>query len=204
MSTQTTNSGSRRPYRKRQRAEGEQRTRERIAAAAAELHGNVGPAKTTVTAIAERAGVQRATVYRHFPTDEALFDACTAHFYARHPLPDPTAWSELERPADRLRQALKELYGWYEETEDMLSNVTRDAAHTPAGARERFAAYFERVRATLMAGRRERGRARQRVAAAVGHATGFPTWRSLVREQGLDQHDAVDLMLATVEAAASR
>lgn len=204
MSTQKAQPVRPRPYRKRQRAEQEQRTRERIAAATAALHGSVGPANTTVKAVAERAGVQRATVYRHFPTDEALFDACTAHFYSRHPLPDPDAWTAIERPADRLRRALEELYGWYGETEDMLSNVTRDAAHTPAGARRRFLAYFDRVHAILMAGRRERGRARKRVAAALGHATGFATWQSLVRQQGLDQDDAVALMLSMVDAAAAR
>jgi len=204
MSTQNAQSVIPRRYRKRRRAEQEQRTRERIAAAAAALHGSVGPANTTVKAVAERAGVQRATVYRHFPTDEALFDACTAHFYSRHPLPDPDAWRAIERPADRLRRALEELYGWYGETEDMLSNVTRDAAHTPAGARQRFLAYFDRVVETLMAGRRERGRARKRVVAALGHATGFATWQSLVRQQALDQDDAVALMVSMVDAAAAR
>jgi AcrR family transcriptional regulator len=204
MSTQKTQPARPRPYRKRQRAEQEQRTRERIAAATAALHGSVGPANTTVKAVAERAGVQRATVYRHFPTVEALFDACTAHFYSRHPLPDPDRWVAIEPPTDRLRRALAELYSWYGETEDMLSNVIRDAAHTPAGARQRFLAYFDRVRASLMAGRRERGPARQRVAAAIGHATGFATWQSLVRQQGLDHDDAVALMVSMVDAAAAR
>ena len=204
MDTQNTQSPARRPYRKRRRAEQERRTRERIAAAAAALHGSVGPANTTVKAVAERAGVQRATVYRHFPNDAALFEACTTHFYSRHPLPDPDAWLAIEHPGDRLRQALAELYCWYEETEDMLSNVTRDAAVTPAAARERFLAYFDRVRATLMVSRRERGRARRRVTAAIGHATGFATWKSLVREQGLDQHDAVTLMASMVDAAAAQ
>ena len=203
MGTQNTQTVRRRPYQKRRRAEQERHTRERIAAAAAALHGSVGPANTTVKAIAERAGVERATVYRHFPTDEALFEACTAHFYGRHPLPDPDTWMAIEGPAERLRRALAELYAWYEETEGMLSNVTRDAAYTPAAARERYLAYFERVRATLMAGRRGRGRARRRVAAAIGHATGFATWKSLVREQGLDQDDAVALMVSMVDAAAA-
>jgi AcrR family transcriptional regulator len=204
MSIQRRHPARRRPYRKRQRAEQERRTRERIAAAAVALHGSIGPANTTVKAVAERAGVQRATVYRHFPTDEALFDACTAHFYSRHPRPDPDGWATIEDPAERLRRALRELYGWYAETEGMLANVTRDAAHTPAGARERALAYFERVHASLMAGRGERRRARRRVAAAIGHAVGFPTWRSLVREQKLDPDDAVSLMVSMVDAAGPR
>jgi len=200
MDSEITESG-RRPYRKRVRAEQEHRTRERIAAATAALHGSVGPANTTVSAVAERAGVQRATVYRHFPTDDALFEACTAHFYARHPLPDAGAWSAIADPTKRLRQALTDLYAWFAETEDMLANVTRDAAYTPPGPRERFRSYFAHVRGTLMAGRRERGRARKRVAAAIGHATTFATWRSLVREQGLGQGEAVQLMASMVGQA---
>jgi AcrR family transcriptional regulator len=200
MSTETTETG-RRPYRKRVRAEQEQRTRERIAAATAALHGSVGPANTTVSAVAERAGVERATVYRHFPTEESLFEACTAHFYDRHPLPDARAWSEIADPTDRLGRALADLYEWFEETEDMLANVTRDAAHTPPGPRERFRSYFEHVHATLMRGRHERGRARKRVRAAIGHAITFATWRSLVREHGLDQREAVELMVSMVDQA---
>ena len=201
MSIETTDAAPRRPYRKRQRAEQEERTRERIAAATADLHGSVGPSRTTVSAIAERAGVQRATVYRHFPTDEALFEACTAHFYARHPLPDAATWTHISDPTKRLRRALTELYGWFEETEDMLANVTRDAAYTPEAPRERFRSYFEHVRATLMAGRKERGRARERIAAGIGHAITFPTWRSLVREQGLEHGEAVKVMVSMVGRA---
>ena len=201
MGAETPKAGERRPYRKRQRAEQEQRTRERIAAATAALHGSVGPANTTVSAVAERAGVQRATVYRHFPTAEALFEACTAHFYGRHPLPDAGAWGEIVDPTDRLKRALADLYAWFEETENMLTNVTRDAAHTPPGPRERFRSYFEHVHATLMAGRRERGRRRERVTAAIGHAITFATWHSLVREHGLDQSEAVDLMVSMVGQA---
>ena len=192
----------RRPYRKRQRAERERSTRERITAAAVALHGSVGPAGTTVKAIAERAGVERATVYRHFPDADALFEACTAHFYARHPMPDADRWSAIKAPDDRLRRALEDLYTWYEETEEMLLNVTRDAAHTPAAARQRFLGYFERAHVILMVGRRDRGRARARVGAAIGHAIAFSTWRSLAREQGLERDEAVGLMAALVELAA--
>ena len=126
------------------------------------------------------------------------------HFYGRHPLPDPSGWTEIEDPPDRLRQALDELYRWFSETENMLDNVTRDAAYTPPGPRERFRAYFEAARATLVRGRTERGRRRGRVAAAVGHAISFPTWRSLVREQGLEHGEAVELMVALVECGAER
>ena len=165
------------------------------------LHGTVGPARATVSAIAKEAGVQRATVYRHFPDDETLFDACTAHFYALHPLPDLEAWGRIADPGERLRTALTELYAWYGETEEMLANTQRDAAHVPQRTRERFLAYFAAAHRTLMRGRPERGKARRRVAAAVAHGTSFYTWSSLVPQGGLTDADAVELMARMVAAA---
>ena len=192
-----------RPYRKRTRAESEQRTRQTITEAAVALHQSVGPARTSVKAIAERARVDRATVYRHFPDEQALFDACTAHYYARHPMPDPSEWRTIT-PADaRLRRALADLYAWFAETEQMLNPGIRDIESVPVGAREAFFGYFNAVRAALMSGRAERGRARARVSAAIGHATSFPTWRSLVRDQQLSADDAIELMSAMVTAAAA-
>jgi AcrR family transcriptional regulator len=102
----------RRRYRKRRRAELEAQTRLRITEAAVELHGSVGPARTTISAVADRAGVQRATVYRHFRDEDALFEACSSHWMAQHPLPDAVAWSAIEDPDERLRTALHELYAW--------------------------------------------------------------------------------------------
>src|ERR1043165_6274272 len=148
-----TSIASRRPYRKRKRAASELGTRQRITDAAVALHQTVGPARTSVKAIAERAGVERATVYRHFPDEQALFDACTAHYYARHPMPDSQRWAAIEQPDERLHVALADLYAWYAETEQMLSPGVRDIDHVPAGSREAFFAYFQAVHATLMAGR---------------------------------------------------
>jgi AcrR family transcriptional regulator len=191
----------RRPYRKRKRAASELETRTRITEAAVALHQAVGPARTTVKAIAARAGVDRATVYRHFPDAPALFDACTSHYYAQHPMPDPRQWTAL-KPMDRLRAALTDLYAWYGETEEMLASGIRDIEHVPADARDAFLGYFDTVRAALMDGRAERGRARVRVFGAIGHAINFLTWRSLIREQQLTTEEAVALMVATVRAAA--
>ncbi len=191
-----------RPYRKRKRAVSELETRQRITEAAVALHQTVGPAHTSVKAIAERAGVDRATVYRHFPDEQALFDACTSHYYARHPMPDPTRWAAIGDPDERLRAALADLYTWYRETEGMLAPGIRDMEHVPAGSREAFLAYFRNVHAVLMAGRRERGRTRLRIGGAIGHAINFHTWHSLVREQQLSVDDAITLMAATVNAAA--
>lgn len=166
------------------------------------LHQTVGPARTSVKAIAERAGVDRATIYRHFPTMQALFDACTSHYYALHPMPDPGQWAEITSPDARLRTGLLELYGWYAETEQMLHSGIRDLDHVPAGSRDAFLAYFGAAHAALMAGRRQRGRTRRRVSGAVAHAISFDTWRSLVREQQLTADEAVLLVTAMVEAAA--
>src|SRR5256885_10189304 len=108
-----------RKYELKARAESQQRTRERIAAAAAELHAEVGVAKTTVADIARRAGVQRLTVYNHFPDLEALLPACTAHWMAASPPPDLGDALALTDPAERLRTALTALYGWYRATAPM-------------------------------------------------------------------------------------
>ena len=194
-----------RPYRKRLRAEQEQATRERITEAAVTLHGSVGPAHTTVSGVAREAGVQRATVYRHFPTEESLFEACTAHYWARHPRPDPGSWAEIRDPAKRLRRGLGEMYAFFEDVEPMLEKTSRDAAVVPAMATARrvFLGYLDAVANALAAGRRERGAARQRVRAALGHAVSFSTWQSLVRQQGLGTAEAVAVMAAMVEAAGS-
>lgn len=199
-------SGNGRRYRKRRRAELEDETRRRITEAAVELHGSLGPAKTTISAVAERAGVQRATVYRHFPDEEALFGACSAHWRSQHPLPDLAEWAAIGDPEERLRVALTSLYAWYERGEGMLEKTTRDATLVPAmqPAVESMGAWFVEAVATIMRGRRERGARRRRVEATVGHAISFFAWRSLVRQQGLSDAEAVDLMQGLVALAAAK
>ena len=192
----------RRRYRKRQRALSELETRQRITQAAVALHQTVGPARTSVKAIAERAGVDRATVYRHFPDEQALFDACTSHYYTRHPMPNPEQWAEITRPEERLRTALAELYAWYADTEPMLDAGIRDIDHVPAGSRAAFFGYFAAVHAALMTGRHERGRPRVCVSGAIAHAINFHTWRSLVREQQLSADEVIPLIMAMVQTAA--
>jgi AcrR family transcriptional regulator len=191
-----------RKYTKRRRAESEQETRLRITEAAVALHGSVGPARTTISAIADKAGVQRATVYRHFPDEKTLFAACSGHYTALNPPPDLTAWNEKDAGA-RLRRALTEMYAWYGRTEPMLENVLRDAPMVPAMAEpvSLRLAYLDMVIDALLTGRRERGHARRRVKAALTHALSFPTWQSLVRANGLKDDEAVSLMAGLVEAA---
>ncbi len=153
-----------------------------------------------MSAVAAHAGVRRSTLYRHFPDEAALFDACTAHWAAANPPPDLVAWSIVDDPDDRLTVALGEIYAFYRRTEAMLENLFRDEVTVPI-VRERFAAfrgYFVAARDTLMKGRRLRGAAKLRTQAAVGHAIAFSTWKSLVREQGLDDADAAELMCALV------
>lgn len=199
MSTQ-----SKRAYRKRRRAQLEAETRLRITEAAVDLHGSVGPARTTISAVADRAGVQRATVYRHFPDEGALFGACSAHWMSQHPLPDVEAWSATADPHERVRVALDDVYGWYARGEYMLEKTTRDTALVPAmqPVMEAFAAWLGLAADAVSRGRAERGRRRRRVRAAIGHALAFATWQSLVREEGLAQPEAVALMEALVATAA--
>ena len=195
-----------RPYRKDARARHEQETRRRITQATVELHREVGPASTTISAIAERAGVQRLTVYRHFPGDAELFGACSAHWRASHPLPDPAPWAAIRDPEERLRAALTGLYAYYRGDEAMIANVRRDAPALPALAAivaTGLPAWFEAVRDLLMPGWGARGRRRELLRAAIGHALDFDTWRSLERAQGLEPEDAVDLMVRAVRAATS-
>jgi AcrR family transcriptional regulator len=192
-----------RPYRMKRRAELEAETRRRITESAVALHGTVGPSRTSISAVAELAGVRRSTVYRHFPDEAALFEACSAHWRAANPVPDLGRWAAIDGPDERLETALRELYARHRRTEDMMSNLIRDEDTMPT-VKTRFRAYHDFMAAaceTLMAGRVERGNARRRVRAAIGHALAFETWRSLVREQELDDSDAVGLMCRLVAAA---
>ena len=200
MSTEVTSHETRR-YRKRLRAEQERSTRQAITEAAVKLHGTVGPARTTISGVAGEAGVQRATVYRHFPDEASLFQACSSHYASLHPPPDPSSWTETLDPAQRLRRGLTDIYRWWDETEDMMSLVLRDAplVEGMSAAVEAGRAYLDQVRKVLLRARPERGKARRRASAAIGHALAFSTWRSLVREQGLTNAEAVALMARMVE-----
>ena len=194
-----------RPYRKRRRAELEERTRARITESAVELHGTLGPSRTSLSAVAALAGVRRSTLYRHFADESALFAACSAHWAAANPPPDLARWAAIEDPDERLRAALVDLYAYYGRNERMLANVFRDEAEMPI-VREMlggFRAYIAAARELLMRGRAARGAARRRELAATGHAVAFTTWRSLVREQGLDDAQAVELIGRLVGAAAA-
>jgi AcrR family transcriptional regulator len=194
-----------RRYELKQRAASLAQTRQRIVEATVALHGSVGPARTTISAIAELAGVQRLTVYRHFPDELALFQACSGHWASLHPAPDPATWAEVADPAERLGVALRELYAHHRATEQMTFNVRRDLPELPAiqEIAASRAPYWETVLAVLDGGWKTRGRRRALVRACIGHAVEFETWRSLARGQGLGDEAAADVMVDLALAVAT-
>ena len=203
MSTETP-STERRSYRKKQRAEQEAETRLRITESAMTLHGTLGPAATSISAVAEHAGVRRSTVYRHFPDEEALFGACSAHWAAENPPPDVSRWVEIDDPEQRLEVALEELFAYYRRAGDMLDKLLRDEAAVAMVA-QLFAPFHDFMAAIaeiLMRGRGLRGKARVRARAAIGHAISFRTWQQLTGEGGLGDGEAAELMQRFVAAAA--
>jgi len=191
-----------RQYRMMRRAEAEQRTRLRITESTVALHRTLGPARTTVSAVARRAGVRRSTVYRHFPDEHALFSACTSYWMAANPFPDVNRWTAIDDSAVRLMSALRELYAHYRRTEHMMSNILRDEATMPI-VRRMLGSYRDSLcaaRDALISGEGMRKPARQQLSAAIGHALTFGTWRSLAREQGLTDSQAAGLMCRLVAA----
>ena len=177
----------------------------RIVEAAIELHGSVGPAQTSISAIADRANVRRATVYRHFPDERSLFLGCSGTFGERNPSPDPASWASIADPDERLRAALDAMYAWYERVAPMLTALLRDIDKVPVVAElqaGRFA-YLERVEDGLAQGWRARGKAASRLRATIGLALDFHAWRTL-HECGLSRADAIDVMSAAVRASAGR
>jgi AcrR family transcriptional regulator len=185
------------------RAEQVHQTRQRIVDAAAQLHGTVGPAATTIAAIAELAQVTRLTVYRHFPDETALFAACTAHWVSGQGPPDPGAWAQITDPAERLRAGLADLYRFYRGGSGMLANLYRDVAVLPEDQQRMLREQGKTACRVLAGPFGGAGRQRRRVRAAIGHAAAFWTWYSLCAEQGLSDDEAVQLMTAMVLTAAA-
>ena len=198
-------STEKRTYRMKRRAEAQEATRLRITESAVELHRTLGPSQTTMAAVAKRAGVQRSTLYRHFPDEAALFDSCRAHWYASHPPPDLDRWREVAATQERLVAALTELYAWYRSTGTMLDVLIRDETLVPAVGQQfgAFHARLDEAHDVLLAGRGLRGGSRARVSAALRLALKFESWRALCREGGLQDRQAADLMAALVDAARS-
>jgi AcrR family transcriptional regulator len=187
-----------RTYTLKRRAERQAKTRQRIVEAAVELHSSVGPAATTISMIAERAGVQRHTFYAHFPDERSLGLACSALTMQRDPLPDAQAWRAVADPRQRLRTGLAAIYGWYGRNASLAACVLRDAEfHALAHelAELRWGPYMTAYREVLG----ERLNARQRAVLAL--ALSFYTWRALVRDGGLTQSAAADAMIQAIECS---
>jgi AcrR family transcriptional regulator len=189
-------SREKRKYELKKRAEEMAGTRLRITEAAIELHGSVGPAMTTMTAVAERAGVERRTLYRHFPNEAELFDACSSHYFARHPFPDLEPWRAIRNPQHRLERALEDLYAYYRRTAPMFANVLRDAeiVDFARDATEPLQAFLDEATEVLARGRRRRSLFN----GVLRHALAFSTWRSLT-SNGIRSADAAWVMAALVE-----
>jgi AcrR family transcriptional regulator len=198
---------NKRKYEMKKRAERQRETRLRIVEATVELHRTRGPANTTVSEIAKRAGVNRLTVYNHFPDTTDLLKACSRSWTERYPAPDPKPWAQISDPQDRLRAALGELYGFYALTEPMRGNVLRDAETMPELAallEGSVVPYLGAVRDLLAEGWEVGNDRRKRLLATIKLAIDFHTWRSLERESGLSREEAVESMLEAVRSAVSR
>ena len=185
-----------RTYTLKRRAEQQAETRRRIVEATVDLHGSVGPARTTISMVAERAGVQRHTFYAHFPDEKSLFLACSGLALERDPLPDAEPWRAIADCRERLHAGLAAVYGWYERNADLAACVLRDAEYHPLTreiATEQmgppFAAYEDALGAKLNAGQR----------AVLRLALSYFTWRSLVRDSGLKQAAAVAAMVQAID-----
>jgi AcrR family transcriptional regulator len=195
-----------RKYKLKLRADSQRETRKRIVEATVHLHQTIGSSKTTISAIAEKAGVERLTVYRHFPDERSLFTACTSHYLTLNPPPDPSEWERIVEPAQRLRTALTEIYAFHVRTEPMFNRAAHDLDEIPV-LREvlaPFFSYWQRVHEILCAPWKVTGRKRMLACALIGHAITFQTWRSLVREQGLKNADAVDLLVRILGSLVSK
>ena len=187
-----------RTYTLKRRAEQQADTRRRIVEAAVALHGRIGPASTTLSMVAEKAGVQRHTLYAHFPTERSLLMACSALSLEQSPLPDADGWRTISDRGKRLKTGLSAIYDWYAENAALAACVLRDAEHhalTREIAGLRYGPYVESYRQVLGIGLNAKQRAMLHL------ALNFFTWRSLVRESGLSQNAAVAAMVQAIETA---
>jgi AcrR family transcriptional regulator len=187
-----------RTYTLKRRAEQQAETRQRIIEAAMDLHGTVGPSRTTYSMVAEKAGVQRHTLYAHFPDERSLLMACSGLSMERHPLPDAAPWREIEDRRERLRTGLTALYGWYGRNAELAACIMRDREfYAPVQEISAmrygpyFHAYHEVLGATLNTAQR----------ALLHLALSFATWRALVRESGLTHDTAVEVMVQAIDGA---
>ena len=185
-----------RPYTLKRRAERQDETRQRIVDATIELHQTVGPTATTISQIADLAGVGRVTVYRHFPDELTLARACSGQYLQQHPPPDPAARQAIADPERRLRAGLRETYAYHRATERMFTHVLADARDHPVMAP--YHAHWRGAVDVLAEPWPTRGRRRTLLRAAIALTLSFDTWRTLCTEQGLTDREAAELGLRLV------
>lgn len=191
-------------YNQSARAESASATRQRIVEAAVDLHRSLGPARTSLSAVAREAGVSRPTLYAHFPDEASLFQACTMHWLSQDPPPDPNAWVEIDDPAQRVSVALTEIYSHYARNNQMIDNVFRDmyvvesmrSFNVPL-----MEAGFAAMTGNLTAAFDDDGPTATARRAAVSVAISFETWKVVVAREGLSEAEAVDLMTRFVVSA---
>ena len=187
-----------RSYTLKKRAERQAETRRRIVEAAVDLHSTLGPSATTLSMIAEKAGVQRHTLYAHFPDERSIFMACSGLAHERDPSPTADAWRRIADPTERLTVALTAVYGWYERNASLLSNVMRDI--------ERHLIVQE-IQTTQMAPVHKDWNQVLSVGlsasqcAMLNLALSFYTWQTLTRDGGLKTIAAVTAMVDAIEGA---
>lgn len=185
-----------RSYELNHRAESQNQTRQRIVDATIELHQAKGIAATSINDVAERAKVAKVTVYRHFPDQEALVNACSGQYFERHPMPDPDSWRQFKDPHDRFRHGLQEVYAYHRETEPMISRVLPEARDLPL--MEPYHAYWQNVVDVLATPFEERARSQELLRAALALAVNFDTWYLLVHSQDLKDVQVIKLMMRLV------
>lgn len=195
-----------RKYTLRKRAESQAETRARIVEATMALHEELGPRNTTISAVAERAGVQRLTVYRHFPDEAALFQACTTDWLALNPPPPVPEGADDDEAREA---ALLDLYAYYRRTARMWTVSHRDVDLVPAlqGPMQAFLDYLAAYAEALLPAGPRRGRDEGRKPAASAEARAaamlavrFTTWRSL-DEASLPDRSKARLMANCIRVA---
>lgn len=176
-------------------------TRQQITEAAVRLHTTIGPAGTSITAIADEAGVTRLTVYRHFEDMDALFAACRTHWEAANPIPDPGTWIGISGLEPRARAAFAAMYAWFADHAEALQPLYRDLETMPAVTRDAMRDQTRALADLLTGSDRPGGKAGLRLRAVARHLLDYRTWRSLAIDQELGPRETVEAALRMLLSA---
>jgi len=188
---------STRKYTKTRRAQQESQTRERIVEALVELHQELGPANTSVKAVAEKAGVQRLTVYRYFPDEVSMLQACSTHWWGLNPPPGIDQWANIENSADRCAAAFTAFYRYYHQTEDMWKKLYRDVGEIESLKKimMQYENILDDIRDDLLAAWKAKGKRKQQLSLTIRHCLAFSTWQSL-KEAKLNDSQMANLVVS--------